>query len=107
MKLKVLPQEFSICRVEDIGDIDYNGRFIFINKTDKEISVVCESGKLPQAVVECKIGWKAIVTDEKHTNGTKMASAEISGILSGRDIGVFIVSPFLQWDTNLCDINGV
>ena len=40
MKLKTLDQELSVCKVVSISDIDLNGKFFFIGKTDEEISLV-------------------------------------------------------------------
>ena len=41
MKLKTLDQELSVCKVVSISDIDLNGKFFFVGKTDEEISLVC------------------------------------------------------------------
>ena len=41
MKLKTLDQELSVCKVVSISDIDLNGKFFFVGKTDEEISLEC------------------------------------------------------------------
>lgn len=35
MKLKTLDQELSVCKVVSISDIDLNGKFFFVGKTDE------------------------------------------------------------------------
>ena len=47
MKLKTLDQELSVCKVVSISDIDLNGKFFFIGKTDEEISLVCLTSDVP------------------------------------------------------------
>ena len=42
MELKIIDKEFAICKVEDFSQINLNDEFIFIGKTDNELSVVCE-----------------------------------------------------------------
>ena len=38
MELKIIKQDFSICKVEDLSQIDYSDEFCFISKTDEELS---------------------------------------------------------------------
>ena len=47
MKLKTLDQELSVCKVVSISDIDLNGKFFFVGKTDEEISLVCLTSDVP------------------------------------------------------------
>ena len=46
MKLKVIDKEFAICQVEKISDINFDDEFLFIGKTDNELSLVCHRGHL-------------------------------------------------------------
>lgn len=41
MELKVINQEFSVCKVKDLSQVDYSDKFCFIGKTDEELSLVC------------------------------------------------------------------
>jgi hypothetical protein len=39
MELKIINQDFSICKVEDLSQVDYSDEFCFISKTDEELSL--------------------------------------------------------------------
>ena len=40
MEIKIIDQDFSVCKVEDLSQIDYSDKFCFIGKTDEELSLV-------------------------------------------------------------------
>ena len=60
MNLKVINSNFSICKITDLSSVDPNDPFIFIAKTDEEISLVCETEHVPKSVIERNDGWKAM-----------------------------------------------
>ena len=35
MKLKILENEFAICKIRDINEIDFSDEYCFIGKTDE------------------------------------------------------------------------
>ena len=41
MELKIIPQEFSVCKVSDYSQIDLDQPFVFTGSTDEEKSLVC------------------------------------------------------------------
>ena len=57
MKLKTLDQELSVCKVVSISDIDLNGKFFFVGKTDEEISLVCLTSDVPDNTTDRADGW--------------------------------------------------
>ncbi len=59
MELKIIIRKFSICKVEDLSQIDYSDKFCFIGKTDEELSLVCSTDFVPKNAIECDNGWKA------------------------------------------------
>ena len=58
MKLKTLDQELSVCKVVSISDIDLNGKFFFVGKTDEEISLVCLTSDVPDNTTDRVDGWR-------------------------------------------------
>ena len=59
MELKIINQDFSICKVEDLSQVDYSDDFCFVGKTDEELSLVCKTNSVPKNAIECDDGWKA------------------------------------------------
>ena len=51
MELKVIDGDFSVCKVEDLSQVNLDRDFYFIGKTDEELSLVCRTGDVPQTTV--------------------------------------------------------
>lgn len=94
MQLKIIDQDFSICKVEDLSKIDYTDMFCFISKTDEEISLVCSSNCVPQNVLECDHGWKAFRIQGVLDFSLIGILSRISTILAESGIGIFAVSTY-------------
>ena len=94
MKLIKLDLDFSICKVKDISLIDFTREFVFLSKTDDEISLVCETNPVPENATEINDNWKALkiygVLDFSLTG----IIADISNILALAGIGIFVISTF-------------
>ena len=41
MVVKSFMQDFSVCKIKDISQVDFNDSFCFLGKTDEELSLVC------------------------------------------------------------------
>ena len=57
--LKVVEKPFTVCKVEDYSLTDLTSEFVFIGKTDEEMSLVCESSLTPSNTITREDGWKA------------------------------------------------
>ena len=52
MELKKIQYSLTVCKVEDISEIDTASDFYFIGKTDEELSLVCKTEDTPTNTVE-------------------------------------------------------
>ena len=59
LKIKVLPDKFSVCKVVDYSKVDLDADYCFIGKTDEEKSLVCLTGDVPDNTTERSDGWRA------------------------------------------------
>ena len=84
MKLKTLDQELSVCKVVSISDIDLNGKFFFVGKTDEEISLVCLTSD----------GWRTFRIEGVLDFSLIGILSEISKVLAENKIGIFVVSTY-------------
>ena len=57
MELKKLPCDLTVCKVASLADVDLDGEFFFLGKTDEELSLVCRTEDTPVATVERDDGW--------------------------------------------------
>ena len=94
MRIEVLEQEFTVCKVADYSGVDLEGEFLFTGCTDGERSLVCPTTAVPSNTVSREDGWRAF-----RVSGTLDLS--LVGVLRGiadvlADIGVpvFVVSTY-------------
>ena len=59
MKLQALPQAFTVCQVSDLSGVDFSRDFVFVTKTDEEVSLVCETECVPPNALAREDGWRA------------------------------------------------
>lgn len=94
MELKIINQDFSICKVEDLSQIDYSDKFCFISKTDEELSLVCSTNSVPENAIECDNGWKAFRIQGILDFSLIGILSKISTLLAENKIGIFAVSTY-------------
>jgi hypothetical protein len=94
MKLKTINQDFSICKLQSLNDINFDSEYLFIGKTDEEISVVCPSVFVPENALKCDGGWKAFRIEGILDFSLTGILSKISTILAENKIGIFAVSTY-------------
>ena len=94
MELKIIEKEFSVCKVEDLSQVDLQSDFCFIGKTDEEVSVVCEREQVPSNVVSRDDGWRAFRIQGILDFSLIGILAKISSLLAEEKIGIFAVSTY-------------
>ncbi|MCL2198334.1 MAG: ACT domain-containing protein [Defluviitaleaceae bacterium] len=94
MKFQKLKQNFSVCKVSSTAHVDFTQEFIFLSKTDDEISLVCETEHTPPNTTECEAGWKALKISGILDFGMIGVIAKISNLLAEAKISVFVISTY-------------
>ena len=94
MTIKRLPYDLTVCKVRTFNDLDLNGAFYFIGKTDEEISLVCQTGNTPDSTVEREDGWKGFKIEGILDFTMIGVLSRLSGILADNNIGIFVVSTY-------------
>lgn len=94
MELKIINQDFSICKVEDLSHIDYSDKFCFFGKTDEELSLVCSTDLVPKNAIECDNGWKGFRIEGVLDFSLIGILSKISTLLADNKIGIFAVSTY-------------
>lgn len=94
MEIKIINQDFSICKVPDLSQVDYTNEFYFIGKTDEELSLVCSTNLIPKNASECDHGWKAFRIQGILDFSLIGILSRISTLLADNKIGIFAVSTF-------------
>ena len=94
LNIKRIEGDFTICKVKDFSQIDWNQPFCFASKTDEEFSVVCQTPYTPRNTIEREDGWSAFRIEGTLEFSLIGILANISGILAEQKIGIFAVSTY-------------
>ena len=103
MRLQIIEGKFSVCKVENLRAVNFNVPWLFVGKTDAEISVVCLTADVPHATLAREDGWRALRVAEAMDFGLTGVLAGISTVLAQAGISIFAVSTF---DTDYILIKG-
>ena len=94
MELKVIPGEFAICKVKDLSQINLEQEFLFLGKTNEEISLVCPACGVPQNPLCHEPGWRAFRIEGVLDFSLTGILASLSSQLAESGIGIFAISTY-------------
>ena len=94
LQLQVIPESFSICKVESYSGIDLDQPFVFTGRTDDEKSLVCPTGLVPENTIERADDWRMFRICGELDFSLIGILAELSSLLAEFDIGIFAISTF-------------
>ncbi len=94
MTLILLPYAFDVCQIKSLESVDFSREFVFLAKTDEELSLVCETALAPPDCVKREPGWRAFKIEGVLDFSMVGVLAEISGLLARAGISIFAVSTY-------------
>ena len=94
MKIKKMNCDFSVCKLNDISEIDLNNDFFFVGRTDEEISLVCPTAHVPAKTLEREDGWRAFRIQGVLDFSLIGILAKLATLLADNGISIFAVSTF-------------
>lgn len=94
MLLQVIEGKFSVCKVENLRAVNFHVPWLFVGKTDAEISVVCLTVDVPHATLAREDGWRALRVAEQMDFNLIGVMAGLSSTLAQAGISIFAVSTF-------------
>ncbi len=94
MKLKKLEHRLTVCKVNEITDINTAADFFFVGKTDEELSLVCKTEHTPPHTLARDDGWRAFRIEGVLDFSLIGILAELTTVLAEQHIGIFAVSTF-------------
>ncbi|MEN6635794.1 MAG: ACT domain-containing protein [Clostridiaceae bacterium] len=94
MTLQVLPQTFTVCQLSDLSLVDFSRTFVFLSKTDEELSLVCETDHVPQTTLAREDGWRALRVCGVLEFSMVGVLARLSSLLAAEGISIFAVSTY-------------
>lgn len=94
MKIKILEEQFSVCKVADYSCVDLERAYCFTGSTDEEHSLVCLTGQVPENTLEREDGWRAFRVEGVLDFSLIGILSDIAGVLAEEKIGIFVVSTY-------------
>jgi hypothetical protein len=94
MDIKIIDRTFSVCKLENRKEINFEDEFCFLGKTDEELSLVCSTQFVPQNTTQREDGWRAFRIEGVLDFSLIGILSEISGVLAGEKIGIFAISTY-------------
>lgn len=94
MEIQRYDKKLSVCKVTDYKEVSLNDEFVFIGKTDDELSLVCCTKKVPKNTLEREDGWKMMRIKGVLDFSLVGILSKISTILAENQIGIFAISTF-------------
>ena len=94
MNIKVLDCELSVCKINTAAEIPFQDEYVFVGKTDEELSLVCSTACVPKNCIAREDGWRGFRVEGKLDFSLIGILSKITGILAENQISVFVVSTF-------------
>ena len=94
MELKKIEHKLTVCKVQEISNINADSDFYFIGKTDEELSLVCKTEDTPQNTIERDDGWRGFRIQGVLDFSLIGILSKLSGILAEHKIGIFAISTY-------------
>jgi len=94
VELRILPDEFTVCQITDSRDICFEEEFVFVGKTDDELSLVCRTTVVPTGIIVRDDGWRTIKIQGVLDFSLCGILAGIASILADARISIFAVSTY-------------
>ena len=94
MEIKKLDCSFSVCKVKDYSEINFDSEYYFLGRTDEEYSLVCITENVPNNVIERDDNWKAFRIQGVLDFSLIGILSQISTLLAENQIGIFAISTY-------------
>ena len=94
MRLSVLRGTYTVCKIRDARQVDWSGGLTFLGRTPEELSLVCETARVPAGTLVREDGWRALRVDGTLAFSLVGVLAGITAALAAAGVSVFCVSTF-------------
>ena len=94
MKLIKVTGMYSVVKVSDFNEVNWQDPFVFVAKTDDELSLVCRTEVVPSNTIAREDNWNMLKIAGELDFGMIGVIAKISTILAEHKISVFVVSTY-------------
>lgn len=94
MTIQPISGDFTVCKVRDFSQVNWNAAFCFTGKTDEENSLVCLTRDTPVNTTAREDGWRAFRIQGTLDFSLVGILARISALLAQSGIAIFALSTY-------------
>ena len=94
MKVHLLDEPFSVCKVEEMEAVDLSQPFTFAAHTDEEISLVCPTSQIAMKTIAREDGWRGFRIEGTLDFSLVGILARIASLMAENGIAIFAVSTY-------------
>lgn len=94
MEIKIIGDDFCVCKIDDIKKVKFEDEFVFVSKTDEELSLVCKKESAPKDTIKISYGYTAFRIEGELDFSLIGILANISAILAKEKISIFAISTY-------------
>lgn len=94
MQLTVLKEVLSVIQVEEVNEIDFTVKPLFLSLTEEEQSVVLPTEKVPGKTLNREDGWRCFKIDGVLDFSLVGILAKIATLLGEVSISIFAISTY-------------
>jgi hypothetical protein len=108
LQLRIMNEHFTICQISDANLIPFHDEYVFVAKTDEELSLVCRTKVAPVDTINRVDGFRALRVVGILPLDQIGIISRIAGILTGCGVSIFVVSTYntdyiLMQETSIAD----
>ncbi len=94
IKIEIIDGEFSVCKVWDFSQVNFEAEYCFTGKTDEEKSLVCLTEDVPENTAVRDDGWRAFRVQGVLDFSLIGILSRISEVLAESGVGIFAISTY-------------
>ena len=94
IKIEIIDGEFSVCKVWDFSQVNFEAEYCFTGKTDEEKSLVCLTEDVPENTAVRDDGWRAFRVQGVLDFSLIGILSRISAVLAESGGGIFAISTY-------------
>jgi len=94
MKLHIIPENITVCKIQDTSLVDFTKDYTFLSRTDEELSLVCPTEYVPSNTIAREDGWRGFRFVGVFEFTLVGVLSPILKILADAKIGIFAISTY-------------
>lgn len=94
MLIRFMKEDFTVCQISDLQQVDLDIPYCFLAKTVHELSLVCRSEDVPEKALKREDGWQAFYIEGSLDFALTGILAGIADVLTKKGISLFALSTY-------------